>query len=135
MPRLNGRARTCTPSEAATAAVPSTDPSSTTTMSSAGCRARRPPIVAGRAADSLKAEPAIAAALGSVRFVPHTIGGFGVSVTPEVWRGVFGHDVPADTPAVAVVLMGNRDFQAALQDPIGYQASVDEAVRLVTATG
>lgn len=81
------------------------------------------------------AEPAIRAALGASPFFPHTIGGFGLSVQPEVWQGVFGNDVGADKPAVVVVLMGNRDFEAAIGDPLGYQSTVDQAVRLVTASG
>jgi hypothetical protein len=81
------------------------------------------------------AEPAIAASLGSARFFPHTIGGFGVSVLPEMWRGVFGHDVPADDPAVVVVLLGNRDFTAALTDPAGYRAQLDESVRMLSSRG
>jgi hypothetical protein len=96
-----------------------------------------PPLVVADAGNSIlyDAEPAIAAALGDGRFLPHTIGGFGVSVLPDMWRGVFGHDVPADDPAVVVVLLGNRDFSAALADPAGYRARLDESVRMLSSRG
>jgi hypothetical protein len=95
-----------------------------------------PPVIADAGNSILfDAEPAIRAALGASPFFPHTIGGFGLSVTPDVWQGVFGHDVGADNPSVVVVMMGNRDFDAAVRDPLGYQANVDQAVRLVTARG
>jgi hypothetical protein len=81
------------------------------------------------------AEPALAASLAPSAFRPHTIGGFGLSVFPEVWHGVFGTDVPADDPDVVVVMMGNKDFTAAVTDPVTYRAQLDEAVRLMTVKG
>jgi hypothetical protein len=95
------------------------------------------PFVLADAGNSIlyDAEPAIAAMLGDGRFFPHTIGGFGISVRPDVWRPVFGSDVVADDPAVVVVLLGNRDFPAALSDPDGYRAELDESVRLLASRG
>jgi hypothetical protein len=81
------------------------------------------------------AEPAIAAMVGEARFHPHTIGGFGISVRPDIWRPVFGHDVVGDDPTAVVVLLGNRDFGAALTDPASYRAELDEAVRLLSSRG
>ena len=73
------------------------------------------PIVISDAGNSMlyDAEPALRLALGTP-FHNHTIGGFGLSVMPEVWQGVFGRDVPGDHPAVVVVMLGNRDFPVAL---------------------
>lgn len=95
------------------------------------------PLVINDAGNSIlfDAEPALSAALGEIPFRPHTIGGFGVSVDPEVWQGVFGRDVPADGAAVTVVMLGNRDFAAAVADPDTYRGQLDEAVRLMTAGG
>jgi hypothetical protein len=81
------------------------------------------------------AEPAIAAALEGAGFFPHTIGGFGLSWYPEVWRGVLGHDVPSDNPAVVVVMMGNSDFALARRDPNEYRKRLDEAVWRMTVRG
>src|SRR5581483_8845481 len=55
MPRLNGSLRTRTLFAVAAAAVPSVDPSSTTTMSSPGSNARSSSITAGNARSSLRA--------------------------------------------------------------------------------
>ena len=99
--------------------------------------AAAPGLVVADAGNSIlyDAEPAIAAVLGPARFFPHTIGGFGVSVLPDMWRGVFGHDVPADDPAAVVVLLGNRDFTAALTDPVTYRSQLDESVRMLSSRG
>jgi hypothetical protein len=43
--------------------------------------------------------------------------------------------VPADAAAVVVVMLGNRDFGAALADPATYRTQLDEAVRLASAGG
>jgi len=95
------------------------------------------PVVISDAGNSIlyDAEPALRLALGTAPFRNHTIGGFGVSVLPEVWQGVFGRDVPADHPAVVVVMMGNRDFPVALAQPDVYRSELDQAVRLVTSGG
>jgi hypothetical protein len=95
------------------------------------------PLVIADAGNSIlyDAEPAIAASLGTAQFRPHTIGGFGLSVLPELWQGVFGNDVPADDPAAVVVMLGNRDFAAAIADPNAYRANLDHAVRLLSARG
>lgn len=95
------------------------------------------PLVLADAGNSIlyDAEPAIRASIAPGQFFNHTIGGFGLSVFPEVWRGVFGNDVPGDRPSVVVVMMGNRDFPLAIADPDAYRALLDEAIRLVTASG
>ena len=107
------------------------------TLEAVAVRTPAPPLVVADAGNSIlfDAEPAMAASLGAARFFPHTIGAFGVSVVPEVWRGVFGRDVPADDPAAVVVMLGNRDFPAAIADPATYRSQLDEAVRLMTARG
>lgn len=95
------------------------------------------PLVVADAGNSMlfDAEPAIAAALGEVQFRPHTIGALGLTVLPELWRGVFGRDVPGEDPDAVVVMLGNRDLLAATADPGAYRAHLDEAVRLLSSSG
>lgn len=95
------------------------------------------PLVIADAGNSMlfDAEPAIAAALGSAEFRPHTIGALGLTVLPELWRGVFGNDIPSEDPAAVVVMLGNRDLAAAAADPDAYRANLDEAVRLLSSRG
>lgn len=84
------------------------------------------------------AEPAIRAAFGngtSSLFSTHTIGGFGLSQFPDLWRGVLGTDVPSNNPAVVVMMMGNADFAMARADPQLYRALLDEAVAKMSARG
>ena len=84
------------------------------------------------------AEPALAAALDQpgYRLTPHTLGAFGLSVVPEVWRGVFGADVAtSDDADVVVVLLGNRDLPVVLADPVRYAGILDEAIELLTRNG
>ena len=80
-------------------------------------------------------EPALRAGLGTSQFFNHSLGGFGISVLPEVWHGVFGNDVPSSNPDVVIVMMGQRDFPVALADPNTYRSQLDEAVRLLSAKG
>jgi hypothetical protein len=80
-------------------------------------------------------EPALRASLGTPQFFNHAMGGFGISVLPEVWRGVFGNDVPSSNPDVVIVMLGQRDFPVALADPGTYRAQLDDAVRLLSAKG
>ena len=95
------------------------------------------PLVIADAGNSMlfDAEPAIAAALGDVQFRPHTIGALGLTVLPELWRGVFGRDIPGEDPAAVVVMLGNRDLPAVVADPDAYRANLDEAVRLLSSRG
>src|SRR5207244_8229652 len=55
MPRLNGRRTTCAPRSPATVAVPSTEPSSTTTISKSGSKARISSITRATLSSSFKA--------------------------------------------------------------------------------
>lgn len=80
-------------------------------------------------------EPALRAALGTPQFSNHSLGGFGISVLPEVWRGVFGNDVVSSNPDAVIVMLGQRDFPVALADPSTYRSELDDAVRLLSATG
>jgi hypothetical protein len=80
-------------------------------------------------------EPALRAGLAASGFFNHAMGGFGVSVLPEVWRGVLGNDVPSSDPDVIIVMLGQRDFPVALADPDTYRSELDEAVRLLSSTG
>jgi hypothetical protein len=82
------------------------------------------------------AEPAMRAAFGDdVLFSTHTIGGFGLSSNPDLWRGVLGTDVPSNNPAVVVMMMGNSDFEIARSDPDWYRALLHDAVRMMTSKG
>jgi hypothetical protein len=81
------------------------------------------------------AEPPLRAALAPEPLFPHTIGGFGISVQPEIWRKVFGQDVLADRPSIVVVMLGNRDFSVAVAQPDVYRGELDESVRLLTRDG
>ena len=80
-------------------------------------------------------EPALRASLGTPQFFNHALGGFGISVLPDVWHGVFGNDVPSSNPDVVIVMMGQRDFPVALADPNAYRAELDDAVRMLSAKG
>jgi hypothetical protein len=84
------------------------------------------------------AEPAIRAAFGdgmSSLFSTHTIGGFGLSQYTDLWRSVLGTDVPSNSPAVVVMMMGNADFEMARADPQWYRELLDESVAMMSARG
>src|SRR5437588_4489941 len=80
-------------------------------------------------------EPALRAALGTPEFFNHALGGFGISVLPDMWHGVFGNDIPSSNPDVVVVMLGQRDFPIAHADPTTYRAELDDAARLLSSKG
>jgi hypothetical protein len=108
-----------------------------TPATSAPVAAAAPPLTVSTVGNGIlyDIEPAIRASLGTAGFFNHSMGGFGISVLPEVWHGVLGKDVPSDQADVVIVMLGQRDFPVALADPGTYRAELDEAVRLLSSRG